>query len=32
LIVPFAAGGPTDVVARIAGDHMARTLGQPVII
>jgi len=32
LIVPFAAGGPTDVVARIAGDHMTRTLGQPVII
>jgi len=32
LIVPFAAGGPTDVVARIAADHMTRTLGQPVII
>ena len=30
--MPFAAGGPTDVVARIAGDHMTRTLGQPVII
>ena len=32
LIVPFAAGGPTDVVARIAADHMTRTLKQPVII
>jgi tripartite-type tricarboxylate transporter receptor subunit TctC len=32
LIVPFAAGGPTDVVARIAGDHMSRTLGQQIII
>ncbi len=32
LIVPFAAGGPTDIVARIVGEHMARTLGQPVII
>ena len=32
LIVPFAAGGPTDVVSRIVGDHMSRTLGQPVII
>src|SRR5262249_58341199 len=32
LIVPFAAGGPTDVVSRIAADHMTRTLGQPVII
>src|SRR5436305_4040437 len=32
LIVPFAAGGPTDVISRIAGDHMSRTLGQPIII
>src|SRR3984893_12605114 len=32
LIVPFAAGGPTDVVARIAVDPMTRTLGQPAII
>ena len=32
LIVPFAAGGPTDVIARIVGEHMAKTLGQPIII
>jgi tripartite-type tricarboxylate transporter receptor subunit TctC len=32
VIVPFAAGGPTDVVARIVGDHMSRTLGQQVVI
>ena len=32
LIVPFAAGGPTDVVARIVGEHMSRTLGQQVVI
>src|SRR5882757_2158106 len=32
LIVPFAAGGPTDVVARIAGEHMSRTLGQQIIV
>jgi tripartite-type tricarboxylate transporter receptor subunit TctC len=32
LIVPFAAGGPTDVISRIVGEHMSRTLGQPVII
>lgn len=32
VIVPFAAGGPTDVVARIVGDHMGRTLGQQVIV
>ena len=27
LIVPFAAGGPTDVISRIIGEHMSRTLG-----
>jgi tripartite-type tricarboxylate transporter receptor subunit TctC len=32
LIVPFAAGGPTDVVARTLGAAMARTLGQAVVI
>lgn len=32
LIVPFAAGGSTDVIARVVGDAMHRELGQPVII
>ena len=32
LIVPFAAGGTTDIVARIVGDKLGRELGQPVII
>ena len=32
MIVPFAAGGPTDVIARIVGDHMSRTLGQQIVI
>jgi tripartite-type tricarboxylate transporter receptor subunit TctC len=32
LIVPFAAGGPTDVVARIAAEHMSRTLGQQIVV
>lgn len=32
MIVPFAAGGPTDVVARIVGDHMSRTLGQQIVV
>ncbi|WP_230531248.1 tripartite tricarboxylate transporter substrate-binding protein [Microvirga roseola] len=32
MIVPFAAGGPTDVVARIVTDHMSRTLGQQIVI
>jgi len=31
LIVPFAAGGPTDTIARIIGEHMSRTLGQPIV-
>lgn len=32
LIVPFAAGGPTDLMARIVGERMARELGQQFII
>lgn len=32
LVVPFAAGGPTDVVARGLGAAMAKTLGQTVVI
>jgi tripartite-type tricarboxylate transporter receptor subunit TctC len=32
MIVPFAAGGPTDVISRIVAGHMAQTLGQSIII
>jgi tripartite-type tricarboxylate transporter receptor subunit TctC len=32
VVVPFAAGGPTDVVTRLLGDHMSRTLGQTIIV
>lgn len=32
LIVPFAAGGPTDLLARIMGERMSRELGQQIII
>src|SRR5258705_13971030 len=32
VIVPFAAGGPTDIVARIVSEHMSRTLGQQLIV
>ncbi len=32
MIVPFAAGRPTDVIARIVTQHMAQTLGQTIII
>lgn len=32
LIVPFAAGGPTDILARVIAEGMARDLGQPVVV
>lgn len=32
LVVPFSAGGPTDVVARLLGAAMTRTLGQTVLV
>lgn len=32
LIVPFSAGGPTDVVARHLALSMAKSLGQPVVV
>ena len=32
LVVPYAAGGPTDVMARKIGAHIAGKTGQPVII
>jgi tripartite-type tricarboxylate transporter receptor subunit TctC len=32
IIVPFAAGGPTDVVTRLVADPMSKTLGQPIVI
>jgi tripartite-type tricarboxylate transporter receptor subunit TctC len=32
IIVPFAAGGPTDVIARLYADAMSRNLGQPMVI
>ena len=32
IIVPFSAGGTTDVIARILGEHMSRTLGQQFIV
>jgi tripartite-type tricarboxylate transporter receptor subunit TctC len=32
VIVPFAAGGPTDTVARLLGVHMSKTLGQTIVV
>jgi len=32
IIVPFAAGGPADIYARILGQHLQQVLGQPFVI
>jgi tripartite-type tricarboxylate transporter receptor subunit TctC len=32
MIVPFPAGGPTDVVGRVLAERMGGSLGQPIII
>ena len=32
LIVPFSAGGSTDVIARILAKHMQDDFGHPVIV
>lgn len=32
LVVPFAAGGPTDTVARLIGQAMSADLGQPMVV
>src|SRR6476619_5569426 len=31
LVVPFAQGGPIDAVARLLGDQLQRSLGQPFV-
>jgi tripartite-type tricarboxylate transporter receptor subunit TctC len=31
-IVPFAAGGTTDILARVVGEKLALALGQPLVI
>ena len=32
MVVPFPAGGTTDIVARIVAQRMSETMGQPVIV
>jgi tripartite-type tricarboxylate transporter receptor subunit TctC len=32
MVVPFSAGGPTDVLGRILGQRMSQSLGQQIIV
>ena len=32
IVVPFSAGGPTDITARLIGPRMTELLGQPIVI
>jgi tripartite-type tricarboxylate transporter receptor subunit TctC len=32
VIVPFAAGGPSDITARIVADQLSKRLGQPFVV
>src|SRR6202048_3710026 len=32
MVVPFAAGGPSDVIGRVFAERMRASLGQPIVI
>src|SRR4051812_35406715 len=32
MVIPFAAGGPTDVLGRVMGEAMSKTLGQQIVV
>jgi tripartite-type tricarboxylate transporter receptor subunit TctC len=32
MVIPFAAGGPTDLLGRVMAERMSQSLGQPVVV
>jgi tripartite-type tricarboxylate transporter receptor subunit TctC len=32
IVVPFSAGGTTDILARVVGQYLSKDLGQPVVV
>src|SRR3954451_6038976 len=32
VIVPYPAGGPNELITRTIGEHLTRTLGQPLVV